>query len=201
MVEPEKKFISYAKLNINKIASDYISNIRIYTKPISSKEYIFSLKNNRSSSSQLSSSSYKIKAISLDSIIPDDWESNTELLIKIDIDGFDWDAIISGKNIISKLKPLLFFECVILNNLQFYGYKSIIKLLLDNYDYILVLNNFGCIYFTGALSEDVLNNIFIKSYIASRKNNNEYYYFDILVYNIHQKSLINKAIECSIENS
>ena len=125
---------------------------------------------------------------------------NKDLSIKIDIDGFDWDAILSGENTIKRFKPLLFFECVILNNFQYRGYKSITNILLENYDYILVLDNFGYVYFVGSLNEETLNNIFIKSYLCSKKINKDYYYFDILMYNRSHESIINNALEKLLDN-
>ncbi len=193
LIEPSKKFRKYLRINFKKLFPNLISKIRIISLPISSSKQIHDLSYNSSTATQTSNYE-KIAAISIDRLLEKENYIKSELLIKIDIDGFDWDAIISAKEIINKTKPLIFFECVILNNYQYDGYLSSLDIILKNYQKVLILDNFGMPYFNGDLNRTILENIFLKSFLASKRRDVGYFYFDILLYNEGKVEIVNNAI-------
>ena len=66
----------------------------------------------QSSTSTQRNTNKKINAISLDKVLDGFNYNENRLLIKIDIDGYDWDAILSAKEIIKTKKPLLFLNAL-----------------------------------------------------------------------------------------
>ena len=69
-------------------------------------------------------------------------------LIKCDVDGYDYNVILSGMNYIKKYTPYLFFEYHKLNESSQVNYINIINILFDiGYKNWTILNNYGKIIF------------------------------------------------------
>jgi len=69
-------------------------------------------------------------------------------LIKCDVDGYDYNVILSGMNYIKKYTPDLFFEYHKLNESSQVNYINIINILFDiGYKNWTILNNYGKIIF------------------------------------------------------
>ena len=112
-----------------------------------------------------------LKSKTLDEII---LENNIDdiSLIKVDVDGYDFNVLFSGMKSIIKYKPKLFFEYMSLNEK---GYVSLIEKLFDiGYKNWTVLDNYGEIIFENESYSKIID--FIKS------NSNNKIIIDIYCY-------------------
>ena len=92
----------------------------------------------------------------LDEIILEHKIENIKL-IKVDVDGYDYDVLFSGINEITKNKPDLFFEYMIINEACYKGYIEFIdKLYKIGYSNWTLLNNYGSIIFQDKSYIDIL---------------------------------------------
>ena len=106
-----------------------------------------------------------LKTKKLDEIITEHNIRNIAL-IKVDVDGYDYNVLLSGINQIKKYKPILFFEFMSLNE---FGYINLVNKLNDlGYKNWTVLNNYGEIIYENKDYTDIL------SLIKSGKKNKVY---------------------------
>ena len=93
---------------------------------------------------------------SLDEIIIDRNIQNIKL-IKVDVDGYDYNVLLSAMNEIKKNKPSLFFEYMSLNKIE---YIELIKKLYEiGYSEWTIINNYGSAIFEKKHYKDVLDYI------------------------------------------
>jgi hypothetical protein len=98
-----------------------------------------------------------IKSKNLDEIIVKYNIKNIKL-IKCDVDGYDYNFILSGINYIKKNTPDIFFEYHKLNESSQVNYISIINILFDiGYKNWTLLNNYGKIIFKKINKKDLIN--------------------------------------------
>lgn len=65
-------------------------------------------------------------------------------LIKSDVDGYDYNVLLSGLNTIRKYKPMLFFEIMFIDKYSLRNFTDIInKLSIVGYRYWTILDNYG----------------------------------------------------------
>jgi len=124
---------------------------------------------------------HKIKNISLeDAILKYNINPTSIELIKIDTDGFDFDILIANKELISKIKPDIFFEYDISFNINDFidSIELIDMLQLIGYNFI-VYDNFGNLLL---VVENNAIEVFtrLNHYLSSCKSNGGgVFYFDI----------------------
>ena len=104
LIEPNPRFSFFAEINNKFLSTKKNGFIKIINSPISSSRKISDFVANATSATQDLSKS-KVDAISIDNLVKENLIIKKKLLIKIDIDGYDWDAIISAKEVISKYNP------------------------------------------------------------------------------------------------
>ena len=97
----------------------------------------------------------QIELTCLDEVLPTLLVGNLKLLI-IDVDGFDWDVINSGLNVIQSQSPMIYFE-LYANDLQTLAeyFSSIISLEEAGYSFS-IFDNFGNIVQENANSANVI---------------------------------------------
>jgi FkbM family methyltransferase len=128
-----------------------------------------------------------IKSISLDEIVKDKLKGfclNEGIrLIKSDVDGFDWDVLNSGKELIAKDLPMLYFECQFDNLNQKNKYSELISYLNNNnYCWFVMFDNFGQVILRTS-DTLIIENLF--DYLWSQNvggSTRTVYYYDILAY-------------------
>lgn len=117
-------------------------------------------------------------------------------LIKVDTDGFDYDVLLSSKQIISNQKPILFWENLIEHDFQLEGFNKLYSFLSDiGYDIVYLFDNFGNII-TYTNSFDAL--IGINDYLFSQLKFNSprtFYYTDVLAATQESSIAIENAIK------
>jgi FkbM family methyltransferase len=118
------------------------------------------------------------------------------ILLKCDVDGFDFDVIESAEKILLESEPILFFENQIEHDFQYEGFNKLYDFLEKfAYSYIYIFDNYGNIIVEQANYNQVRN---INDYIYNMKKyhtTKTIYYTDILASTIKMFPIITKAID------
>ena len=160
-IEGDKFFASYLKKNIEKLDASKQKKIKIIEEIVGKN-----LKGNLVGSGGTKRYSYNSKgkkSKTLDEIVYINKIKNIKL-IKIDVDGYDYNIINSGLRIIKKNNPIIFFEMMIIDKFSLKNYINTINK-LDNigYKFWTILDNYG--------NKILINHktIFFLSYISNLK--------------------------------
>jgi FkbM family methyltransferase len=160
-IEADKYFFKYLKKNKELLEKEIQDRVILINELVGKN-----LKGNLTQKSNLGSkflveSPDGLETKSLDEIIIDKNIQNIKL-IKIDVDGYDYNVLLSAMNEIKKSKPILFFEYMSLNKIE---YIDVIKKLYEiGYSEWTIINNYGSVIFENKDYKEVL------SYINSEKN-------------------------------
>jgi len=158
-IEADDYYFNYLKKNKDLLDKNLQDKI-VLIKELVGDDLVGNLSSTKGGSATLIKANTGLKSKTLDEIIIDNKIENIDL-IKIDIDGYDYNALFSGMNYIKKNKPNLFFECATLYKESFRGYVSIIEELFKvGYKNWTILDNYGSIIFENKTHKDVLE--FIK---------------------------------------
>ena len=138
-IEADDYFFKYLKKNKEENFTKF--NDRVYIiKELVGYELVGNLTNTDTGTKSLVINKNGLKSKALDEIIS---ENNIENigLIKVDVDGYDHNVLLSGIKNIEKYKPYLFFEFMSEN---YDGYKLLLdKLNTLGYEEWTILNNYG----------------------------------------------------------
>ena len=160
-IEADKYFFKYLKKNKGLLEKDIQNRVTLINELVGNN-----LKGNLTQKSNLGSkflveSPDGLETKSLDKIIINENIQNIKL-IKVDVDGYDYNVLLSAMNEIKKNKPSLFFEYMSLNKTE---YIELIKKLYEiGYSEWTIINNYGSAIFENKHYKDVLD------YIDSEKN-------------------------------
>ena len=160
-IEADQYFFKYLKKNKGLLEKDIQDRVTLINELVGNN-----LKGNLTQKSNLGSkflveSPDGLETKSLDKIIIDGNIQNIKL-IKVDVDGYDYNVLLSAMNEIKKNKPSLFFEYMSLNKTE---YIELIKKLYEiGYSEWTIINNYGSAIFENKHYKDVLD------YIDSEKN-------------------------------
>ena len=140
-IEGDKFFYSYLEKNVMNLPNHLKKKIKIIQEIVGknllgkltgsggTKSFEYDKLGKKSKSLNEIVENYKIKKIKI---------------IKIDVDGYDFNVINSGFKIIKKYKPVIYFEIMIINELSLKNYKdTIIRLSHLGYVYWTILDNYG----------------------------------------------------------
>lgn len=135
-----------------------------------------------------------IQSKQLDQIVDELGCTNVRLL-KTDIDGFDWDAIESARELLINQRPMIFFECQYDEEYQINSYQDTVTWLSSiGYCSWTIFDNFGEII----LKTDKVEYIFqLMNYIWRQNcelSTRTIYYCDILATTENDVALVSKAI-------
>lgn len=160
-IEADSYFFKYLKINKDKMTSGRNSKITLINALVG-ENLVGNLSETTTGTKTLIENINGIKTKPLDEIILEN-NINKIALIKIDVDGYDYNVLKSGINQIKKQKPNLFFEYMSLNEME---YINIINELNQiGYTDWSILNNYGKVIFENKSYNHVLK--FIK---ANTKN-------------------------------
>ncbi len=197
-VEPDENFIKYLK-NTVKIIQEKLSCKIITSQSLAGKDLksvILEGKNGTKHAVLTKKSNNTISSEYLDDITLKNLKPLDKIsLLKVDVDGFDYDVLNSSKKIISKYEPLLFFECDFQNSTQKENYEMTIKSLQNSgYTEWSIFDNFGS--FLLQTSEvkhifDIFNYVWA---VKSKKTTKTICYVDILASRKDKKFLIEKVL-------
>ena len=160
-IEADQYFFKYLKKNKELLEGEIQDRVTLINELVGKN-----LKGNLTQKSNLGSkflveSPDGLETKSLDKIIVERNIQNIKL-IKVDVDGYDYNVLLSAMNEIKKNKPMLFFEYMSLNKPE---YIELIKKLYEiDYSEWTIINNYGSVIFENKHYKDVLN------YINSEEN-------------------------------
>ncbi len=160
-IEGDEYFFKYLIKNKNLLEKKEFEKVTLINELVGenlvgnlSATFIPESKSFNPGSKSLVQSEKGVKTKSLDDIILDYKIENIKL-IKVDVDGYDYNVLFSGINEIKKNKPDLFFEYM---NLNKDNYLDLLKKLFEiGYAHWTVLNNHGSIIFENKSYNDVIN--------------------------------------------
>lgn len=158
-IEADQYFFKYLKKNKKLLEKEVQDRVTLINELVGKN-----LKGNLVEKSNLGSkflvkSPDGLEAKSLDEIIIDKNIQNIKL-IKVDVDGYDYNVLLSAMNEIKKSKPILFFEYISLNKAEYIG--LIKKLYEIGYSEWTIINNYGSVIFENRQYKDVLDYINLK---------------------------------------
>ena len=150
-IEADEYFFKYLKKNKENISNT--QNRITLIKELVGIDLIGNLSNTTTGTKALVESNDGLKTRKLDEIIIENNIKNIAL-IKVDVDGYDYNVLFSGMNQIKKYKPVLFFEYMSLNK---FGYIDLINKLYEiGYKNWTALDNYGEIIFENKSYTDIL---------------------------------------------
>jgi len=174
-VEPDHKFFLYLKFNTRQLPVSKVKNKKFL---ITQFKDSFKLSGNGGTKSMKKSRIKKYRNCSLDYLLEIDKPASVISLIKSDIDGHDFDVILSGKQIISEIKPLVYFEFMFISYESLNNYlKSIIFLISAGYSKAYVFKNTG--EFEKSLNINELEK-YIRTNVNSYNRFSKVSYYDVL---------------------
>ncbi len=115
-------------------------------------------------------------------------------LLKIDVDGFDYDVLDSASSLIAKEQPLLFFEYQCDNPTQQEGYQqTLLRLQQQGYQHWLVFDNFGRLLLQ---TDQVTQCIALQAELCAQPaaKRGPVVYFDILAATAAQRPLLQQSL-------
>jgi len=148
-IEADEGFFGFMQRNAARIkAVDAQASIRLIKALIGEQVKSASLDGSGGSKhsttgTELTEGVATLASITLDAVAVQSGLVNVEL-VKSDVDGFDYDVIDSGRNLLERQAPLLFFECDFRDQRQLTGYVRTIRRLHDmGYRHWTIFDNFG----------------------------------------------------------
>lgn len=139
----------------------------------------------------------QVRRVPLDHLIQPYLDRGEQLsLVKIDVDGCDYEVITSGRTVLSSESPVVFFECHYDTEEQFQGYHRAIEWMRDNgYQSWVVFDNFGEIV---SVTQDIGSVKQLLGYVWRQNKGRSHrtiYYYDILAFPEKHADVVNRAVE------
>ena len=157
-IEADNLFFEYLQKN-KKSLDINIQNKIILIKTLVGDNLKGNLSETTTGTKSLIESDLGIKSKKLDDIIMEYKIKNIKL-IKVDVDGFDYNILFSAINELKNNKPDIFFEYMPLNELGKKNYLKLIEKLNEiGYSNWTILDNYGSVIFKNKDYVDVINRI------------------------------------------
>ena len=190
-VEPDRRYFKYLRKNIreNSHLCDS-SSILIDNSFVSASELTGYLYGKNGTKSFVSSITKKLPTSSktIDQLIVEH-ELNGPILLKSDVDGYDFDVIQSASSIVSIPSTILYFEAYCSTSSQLYSYHAAIDLLSSNrYEHFWIFDNLGSLM-CATSSIDCVKSLLDYSY-----QGNNVPYLDILGSTSENYKLLTSAV-------
>jgi FkbM family methyltransferase len=159
LIEADQYFFKYLKKNKELLEKEVQDRVTLINELVGKNLKGNLVEKYNLGSKSLVESPDGLEAKSLDEIIIDKNIQNIKL-IKVDVDGYDYNVLLSAMNEIKKSKPILFFEYMSLNKAE---YIELIKKLYEiGYSEWTIINNYGSVIFENRHYKDVLDYINLK---------------------------------------
>jgi len=142
-VEPSDIFFPYLTNNLKKLSKSDFSRVKTIKEFIGTGTITGILNHTIGGTAtiQVTAVSDSMTHVELDKIVEN---VSDIILLKVDVDGFDFDVIKSAGDILTNSEPILFWENEISQDFQYEGYNEMYSLLeKKGYKYIFIFDNFG----------------------------------------------------------
>lgn len=150
-VEPDRRYFKYLRTNIRENRPLYDSNsILLENSFVSASELTGYLDGKNGTKSFVSSTTKKLPTSTktIDQLIVEHKLSGP-ILLKSDVDGYDFDVIQSASSLVSIPSTILYFEAYCSTLSQLHSYHAAIELLSSNqYEYFWIFDNLGSLMCT-----------------------------------------------------
>ena len=174
-VEPDNKFFQYLKFNTRKIPLD---QIKLHKVLVTTTLDSYKLVGKGGTKSMVVTKKSGMKSTTLDNMYDDLKTDSLISLIKSDVDGYDFDVLLSGKSIISKYQPLVFSEFSFIDSRSIDKYLELVKYMISaNYITAFLFKNTG--EFDSLISLNKLEE-FLRKQVDANNQFSTVSYFDIL---------------------
>lgn len=197
-VEPDDEFFQMLQETKERIlAIDPSVSIRLVKELIGESVKNVSLEGSKGTKKAVSGSSgsMTMDSMPLDKAI-DSAEGQKLVLLKSDVDGYDYDVIDSAERLVTMHRPLLFFECQQDHDFQRAGYVQTITRLFDSgYDQWVVFDNFGEVVLRTERVSDIVQ---LFDYVwrqNMKRSSRTIYYFDVLASTEQHRLTIGRCID------
>lgn len=194
-IEPEDEFFSYLSNTKSQILLRYPQmQIDLYQQILSSMGAKRGLVGGNGTRTTQVDEFGGNQSVSLDSVIDSNYDSIS--LLKVDVDGWDWDVILSSLKVIETHRPIIYFEMYVQTNEALVGYeKALLMLEKQNYEEFYVFDSFGAFIF---YTRDISQILEFSKYLyvqAQGKSTQTMFYLDILCGVKDQKNTLTAALE------
>jgi FkbM family methyltransferase len=174
-VEPDPKFFRYLKFNTRKIPKH---SLFLHKVLVTESGGAFKLVGKGGTKSMQVTNQSSLKTATLDSLCSGISTGSQIGLIKSDVDGFDFDVLLSGRSIISEKQPLVFAEFSFVDGDSLGKYLNLVNFLISaKYTRAFIFRN------TGAFECSIDLNI-LEDFLRKNVNSSNHYvgvsYFDIM---------------------
>jgi len=196
-IEASEFFFKYLEKNVAKIIPSDTRQIRLVKELVGSGNFLGTLEHSEGSTAtikvQTQSGNISSQHTPLDKIVS---EHSNVVLIKSDVDGYDFDVIRSSEKILTQSEPVLFWENEISDDFQYEGYTTLYDFLEEKgYYYIYVFDNFGNLLVENSDYKTMKNiNAYLYN-IEKQYATRTFFYTDIIASTEKRKSIVEKAIE------
>jgi len=117
-------------------------------------------------------------------------------LIKVDTDGYDYDVLLSGLQVLKRDQPVLFWENQIEHDFQVKGYEQLYEVLQEmGYTEVCIFDNFGGLLFSHTNFDNLRS---INSYLLDMQeyqSTRTFFFTDVLAYAPKDKERVTRAID------
>jgi FkbM family methyltransferase len=197
VVEPDNDFLRYLYVNINSLQNRYPDlDVSVFPKAILRSNKAFRLVGSKGTKSMIfDPNSEIIPSQTLDELLAEVDPTNVSL-IKVDVDGFDYEVLLSGVNSLAKLQEaVIFFEMDVSNLEQINGYLELhSELGKIGFSEWYLFDNFGN-YLQKSNSYSQIFSLRKYSLRQKKRSQPSIYYFDILVCRPNQVKKVESIIE------
>ena len=195
-IEPDDEFFRFLELNVARMQSSFDSLVVTPIRSlVGSRSQAALLQGSGGTKHATPSALGNFRYQRLDNILAEVGTEGVRLL-KVDVDGYDFDVIDSASKTIEQNKPILFFECEPSTAEQSCGFKATIdSLVLQGYSEWAVFDNFGGLVARGLRPNDILQLIDYLGRQNAGRSTRAIFYFDILAATIEDSLAVNSALD------
>lgn len=190
-IEPDKRYFQYLTTNIRRNPRLFDSSNIILENAFVSASQLSGYLDGRNGTKSFVSSPSKtlpIPSKTIDGLVAE-YKLNGRVLLKSDIDGYDFDVIQSACSLLSRSSTILYFEAYCPSSSQLHSYHRAIDLLWSNgYKHFWVFDNLGA-HLCEASTYDCVKSLLSYSYYGKNVP-----YLDILCCTSVNHELLNSAV-------
>lgn len=191
-IEPSTIFYPFLLENINRLPEP--QRVKTLQTMIGTGNFSGGLEHSLRGTARLTTTAGKEIAgfTSLDSLVK---TLQACILLKSDVDGFDFDVLLSGTGLIERDGPILYWENEIHTQIQIEGFRKLYEMLEKaGYNHLYVFDSFGNLLLEEATFANLLS---LNAYLFSIRNCGQtltFYYMDILASKATHHTIISDAI-------
>jgi len=134
-------------------------------------------------------------ATPLTSIVHDYLPENAQIsIIKVDVDGFDYDVLRSAGPLLDAPEMMIYFECAFFNDEQKDGFVRLFEELKRQSFVFLLFDNFGS-PMINTKSLDIITSLLNYSWLQTKRHaTRTIYYYDVLAYRLNRADIVGRIL-------